>query len=90
MTITVERPWRVLIADEREDVRTYLMTLLSREGYETVAAADGWAALQTMRRGQVDVALLDIGLSGWIGREVLEEAKELYRLGIRPDPDVCP
>jgi hypothetical protein len=25
-----------------------------------------------------------------LSKQILEEAKELYRLGIRPDPDVCP
>ena len=25
-----------------------------------------------------------------LSKQIVEEAKELYRLGIRPDPDVCP
>src|SRR5262245_56473014 len=77
MSATMTRPWRVLIADGRPDVRCFLATVLHGEGFETVEAANGGAALDIIRLGLVDVALLDVGLSGWAGTEAPEEARDL-------------
>ena len=41
-------------------------------------------AEEQIERGEYDLWTPELS------KQILEEAKELYRLGIRPDPDVCP
>ena len=60
---------RVLIVDDDDAIREVLRQLLSDEGYETVTASDGAAALQALRRAaRPDLVLLDLmmpGITGW-------------------------
>jgi two-component system, NtrC family, response regulator len=71
------RPCTVLIADDVKEVRSFLVALLRREGFATVEAAEGIAALQAIRTGQADLVLLDVLLPGMSGMDVLREARKL-------------
>lgn len=51
---------RILIADDDRAIRESLDRALSLEGYETVAVADGSAALDELRRQPVDLVVLDL------------------------------
>jgi two-component system nitrogen regulation response regulator NtrX len=68
---------RVLIVDDEESIRRSLAGLLSDEGWEVDAAADGEAALAALRDEAVgyDVVLLDIAMPGRDGLAVLEELR---------------
>jgi two-component system nitrogen regulation response regulator NtrX len=68
---------RVLIVDDEESIRRSLAGLLSDEGWEVVAAADGEAALAAVHdeAGAFDVVLLDIAMPGRDGIAVLEELR---------------
>ena len=59
----------VLIVDDEDDIRVTLMSILEREGYNVVQAADGDAALAHLEQHEVPAAmLLDLmmpRLSGW-------------------------
>jgi len=68
---------RVLITDDEPDVRWSLATLLSREGYEPIEAADGPTALELARRNAPDVALLDLNLPRRHGLEVFRDLLEV-------------
>jgi DNA-binding response OmpR family regulator len=61
---------RVLIAEDEAPIRTLLAHHLEREGFRCEFAADGQSALRTARRG-VEVLILDVGLPGVDGFEVL-------------------
>jgi two-component system nitrogen regulation response regulator NtrX len=68
---------RVLVVDDEESIRHSLAGLLSDEGWEVAAAADGEAALAAVREqdGAFDVVLLDIAMPGRDGIAVLEELR---------------
>ena len=67
---------RILIVDDEPSLSEPLAYLLSREGYETVVAEDGNAALAEFDRGGVDLVLLDLMLPGLSGTEVCRELRQ--------------
>ncbi len=69
------RPWKVLVAEDEADIRHTLCELLRREGFETLEAESGPCALELLRQGLVELALLDLMLPGMDGLEVLREAR---------------
>jgi CheY-like chemotaxis protein len=59
---------RVLIVDDDISVRESLGKVLRGLDYEVVLAADGWDAMESFEKGQIDLLLLDLGLpimNGW-------------------------
>lgn len=75
MANALARP-RVLIADDMPEVRAFVVRLLKDEGYELVEASDGVAALDLIRQGRVDLALVDVLLPRMSGMTVLKEARQ--------------
>ena len=69
--MTVTPAAAVLIVDDEPAIRRFLRTSLEAQGYRTLEAADGAAALETLRRNAVDVVVLDLGLPGIDGFEVI-------------------
>ena len=61
---------RVLVVEDEESFSDALSYMLRREGYETVVAADGVAALAEFDRAGADIVLLDLMLPGLSGTEV--------------------
>ncbi len=63
------RPTDVLIVDDDAELREFLVTSLTLEGYQVAAAANGADALAYLRRwGPVAVILLDLSMpvmDGW-------------------------
>ncbi|RKX26693.1 MAG: response regulator [Candidatus Zixiibacteriota bacterium] len=51
---------KILIIDDDDDIRTFLETLFKKEGYETVAASNGVAGLEIMKRENPDLVTLDL------------------------------
>ncbi len=70
----------ILIVDDEELIRWSLRERLRSEGYETVEAATGAAALEGFKEG-IDLVLLDYRLPDTDGLSVLRELK-------KQDPDV--
>lgn len=59
---------KILIADDEPDIRQVLSILLKANGYETVEAEDGFAAVQAMRQDEsIDLMILDIMMPGMDG-----------------------
>lgn len=67
----------IILADDDLAIRELLKHHLEREGFETIAAADGNAALR-YARGAADLLVLDVGLPGVDGYDV---ARTLRREG---------
>jgi DNA-binding response OmpR family regulator len=61
----------VLVADDDDDILLLVTTRLRRDGFEVVSARDGNEALTLAREQRPDVAVLDIGMPGLDGLEVL-------------------
>jgi cyclic di-GMP phosphodiesterase len=66
---------RVLIVDDERLNRDLLERVLQREGYETLTATDGEAALAAIAAGPPDLVLLDVMLPGKDGFEVCRALK---------------
>jgi len=65
----------VLIADDDPAVRLVLRHRLEAEGYRVEEAADSKSALEALRSGRFEIALLDIIMPGSGGLEVLSTLK---------------
>jgi CheY-like chemotaxis protein/anti-sigma regulatory factor (Ser/Thr protein kinase) len=72
-----KRGGRVLLVDDDRAIRLALRTLLAGSGHTVTEAADGVAALAALDRAPVDVMLLDVGLPGLNGLDVLSEVRAL-------------
>ncbi len=68
-------PLRVLVVDDEPPIRRFLRTSLSAQGYDIVEAEDGASALEEVRRRSPDVLVLDLGLPGIDGLEVIRRLR---------------
>jgi two-component system KDP operon response regulator KdpE len=68
-------PPRVLIVDDEPAIRRFLRTSLRAEGYATLEAETGEAALAEIRRRAPDLVVLDLGLPGIDGLEVIRRLR---------------
>jgi diguanylate cyclase (GGDEF)-like protein len=75
---------RILIVDDEPQLRFILQTQLEHEGYEVVAAEDGFKALSLMHPEPPDLVLLDMTMPGLPGIEVLRRMKGNYRTALVP------
>ncbi len=67
---------RILIVEDEAALSEPLAYLLTREGYETVVAADGLEALVEFDRSGADLVLLDLMLPALSGTEVCRELRQ--------------
>jgi signal transduction histidine kinase len=67
----------ILVVDDNIDAATMLRDLLQSLGHVAVAATNGHAALELLRSGMPDMAILDIGLPGMDGYELAASIREL-------------
>jgi two-component system response regulator MprA len=73
--VSYDRPPRVLVVEDDEDIALVVQRMLRAEGYETRVAADGDAALEDARGFLPDLVILDLGLPGRDGIEVARELR---------------
>lgn len=66
---------RILIAEDEPNIVRFLAKGLRAEGHTTSSAADGRAALGLASTGEFDLMLLDLGLPGRDGLDVLAELR---------------
>lgn len=66
---------RVLVADDTESIRALYRKLLSTDGHEVIAVADGEAALAAVYETHPDVVLLDVTMPQMDGLEVCRRLK---------------
>ncbi|MGZ5384416.1 MAG: response regulator transcription factor [Acidimicrobiia bacterium] len=66
----------VLIIDDERELRTMLSSYLKKEGFETLEAADGPQGLESAAKGEPDLIILDVGLPGIDGFEVLRRLRQ--------------
>ena len=65
----------VLIVDDERDIREAVQELLEDEGIEVETAANGPQALERVARSRPALILLDMGLPGMSGEEVVERLR---------------
>jgi two-component system KDP operon response regulator KdpE len=69
-------PLRILIVDDEPPIRRFLRTALAAQDYRVEEAGDGEAALDFLKRNPVDLIVLDLGLPGMDGLEVIRRRRE--------------
>jgi two-component system KDP operon response regulator KdpE len=67
---------RILIVDDEPHTRRYLGMNLRARGYEILAAADGCEALKLIDEANLGMVLLDLGIPGPDGFEVLRALRQ--------------
>ena len=73
-----QRPRRVVIIDDTEDLRDLLRIALVRGGFEVIAeAGDGQAGIEVVRETRPDVVLLDLSMPVLDGIEALPTIRRL-------------
>lgn len=83
---------RVLVVDDDIQLASLVAFALRREGFETLKAHDGEAALRVWAAAQPDLVILDVNLPGHDGYTVLREiravgATPVIMLTVRGDED---
>ncbi|MDO7904891.1 response regulator transcription factor [Paenibacillus sp. JX-17] len=75
---------KVLILEDEESIRSFIVINLKRNGFEVLEAGDGNEALQILKSVQdIDIALLDVMVPGIDGFEVCRRIRETNeRIGI--------
>lgn len=65
----------VLVADDDDDILLLVTTRLRRDGFDVISARNGEEALQLAQERRPDIAVLDIGMPGLDGLEVLQRIR---------------
>lgn len=73
--VELARRTRVLIADDTDSVRALFQKLLTADGHDVVAVADGISALGASHEHRPDVILLDVSMPHMDGLEVCRRLK---------------
>jgi two-component system KDP operon response regulator KdpE len=73
---------RVLVVDDEAPIRRTMRTNLEARGYEVDVAESGEQALQLAARRHPDVILLDLGLPGIDGLDVIDGLRRWSRVPI--------
>ncbi|KOS23695.1 chemotaxis protein CheY [Bacillus anthracis] len=68
---------RILIVDDEYGIRVLLHEVFQKEGYQTFQAANGFQALDIVKKDNPDLVVLDLMLPGMDGMEILKHVKEI-------------
>lgn len=74
--------YKILVAEDDEDIVELLTLYLSNEGYEVLAANNGEDALRIAKETRVDLAVLDIMMPKMNGYELTKKLREVSNLPI--------
>jgi DNA-binding response OmpR family regulator len=66
-------PIRILVADDEENLRILYKSELQAEGYEVLLAENARQAIDTARKEDLDLVVLDIRMPGMDGVETLQK-----------------
>lgn len=67
---------RVLIVDDDKQIRKFLEIILTAGGYAVEQAVSGEKALEACAMGKPDLVILDLGLPGISGHDVIAQIRE--------------
>jgi two-component system KDP operon response regulator KdpE len=67
---------RVLVIDDEPAIRRFLRTSLTAQNHAVLEAEDGETGLAMLQRNTIDVLVLDLGLPGMGGLDVLKTLRE--------------
>ncbi len=67
---------RILVVDDEPPIRRLLKTALTAQSWRVEETTDGPEALEFLRRNKVDLVVLDLGLPGLDGLDVIRRLRE--------------
>jgi CheY-like chemotaxis protein len=70
--------YKVLVVDDEEPIRTFIVTLLSKKGHRCVTAMDGAEALDKMNSDRFDAVITDIVIGKVDGLTLTKEILRRY------------
>jgi two-component system, OmpR family, KDP operon response regulator KdpE len=73
-----EKPTKILIVDDEEQIRRALKSILQTRKYEILTASNGNEALDMVIDFSPDVVILDLAMPGMTGLEVCQELRSWY------------
>jgi signal transduction histidine kinase len=76
--LSAPRQLRTIIVDDNVDICELTADLLTARGHHVVTALDGHSALQLFAEHRPDVALVDLGLPGFDGFELVKMLRERH------------
>ena len=71
----IRHSYRILLVDDDMASLEVLREVLTRAGYDTVSAENGYEALKIVQEASIDLALLDFNLPDTTGAELLQQVK---------------
>lgn len=71
----MDRPRRVLVVEDEDNIALALDFLMEREGYDHDRVADGNAALPKIRAMRPDLVVLDVMLPGTSGYDICRDVR---------------
>lgn len=66
---------RILVAEDSERIASFVLKGLQAAGFDVAHTADGAQVLQILKLSEFDLLILDIGLPGKDGYQILEELR---------------
>ncbi|RXY98380.1 response regulator transcription factor [Fictibacillus sp. S7] len=66
----------ILIVDDEEKILEVVSSYLRNEGYQTIEAASGQAALEYIKRGHIDFVILDLMLPDYSGEDICQSIRQ--------------
>jgi two-component system, OmpR family, KDP operon response regulator KdpE len=75
---------RILIVEDDPSMRKVLHARLKTEGYDAVPVADAVSAFADVRKQPPDLILLDLGLPGGGGLNLMQRMQSIPRLAVVP------
>jgi len=76
--------YRILVVDDEEDIRDFLLTLLADAGAQIAEAGSGTEALEVARQVQPDLITLDLSMPGGDGMDAFLDLRSDPALGAIP------
>ncbi len=72
----------ILVVEDDADINQLLCTILTKQGYEAVAAFSGSEGLMLINTKNIDLVLLDLMLPGLNGQKLLNEIRKTNRIPV--------
>ena len=69
-------PVRILVVDDEPQIRRFLRTSLTAQGYEVAEVGSGGEALAKLDKDGAELVILDLGLPDMDGFEVIEKVRQ--------------
>lgn len=69
--------YKILVVEDQKEIRELISKYLLQEGYEVVAATQGFEALEVFENQDIHLILLDVMMPGISGFEVLNEIRKV-------------